>query len=103
MRELRDMPTRIAVAVLAIFAAMSAAVAQSRIDTLFAQWNKPDSPGCAVAVIKDGQVVYQRGYGSANLDYQIPISSKTVFNIASVSKQFTAFSVALLARQGKLS
>ncbi len=54
-------------------------------------------------MIKDGQVVYKRGYGVANLDYDIPISSKTVFNIASMSKQFTAFSVALLARQGKVS
>jgi CubicO group peptidase (beta-lactamase class C family) len=76
---------------------------QEKVDALFAQWNKPDSPGCALAVIKDGQVVYKRGYGSANLDYDTPISSRTVFNIASVSKQFTAISIALLARQGKLS
>ena len=74
-----------------------------KVDALFAQWNKPDSPGCAVAIIKDGRVVHKRGYGSANLDYDIPISSKTVFNIGSISKQFTAISVALLARQGKVS
>ena len=74
-----------------------------KIDALFAQWNKPDSPGCAVAVIKDGQVLYKRGYGIANLDFDIPISSKTVFNVGSISKQFTAISVALLTRQGKLS
>lgn len=76
---------------------------QEKVDALFAQWDKPNSPGCAVAIIKDGQVLYKRGYGIANLDYDIPISSKTVFNIASVSKQFTALSIALLARQGKLS
>jgi len=74
-----------------------------RVDALFAKWNKPDSPGCALAVIRQGQIIYQRGYGSANLDFAIPISPKTVFNIASVSKQFTAMSVALLTRQGKLS
>lgn len=74
-----------------------------KVDALFAQWNKPDSPGCAVAIIKDGRVLYKRGYGNANLDYDIPLSSKTVFNIGSVSKQFTAISVALLVRQGKLS
>jgi CubicO group peptidase (beta-lactamase class C family) len=74
-----------------------------KVDALFVQWSKPDSPGCAVAVIKQGQVIYQRGYGLANLDFGIPISSKTAFNIASVSKQFTAMSIALLARQGKLS
>lgn len=83
---------------------VSVAVAQSnKIDALFAQWNKPDSPGCALAVIKDGQVLYKRGYGIANLDHDIPISSKTVFNVASMSKHFTAIGVALLARQGKLS
>jgi CubicO group peptidase (beta-lactamase class C family) len=74
-----------------------------KADALFARWNKPDSPGCALAVIKDGQIVYKRGYGMANLDYGIPISSVSVFNIASVSKQFTAMSIALLAKQGKLS
>lgn len=74
-----------------------------RVDELFAQWSKPETPGCALAVLKDGQVIYQHGYGIANLDYGVPISSATVFNIASMSKQFTAMSVALLARQGKLS
>src|SRR5215813_7793253 len=102
---------RLVVAILITFAGVvSATVAQptndphaEKIDALFAQWNKPDSPGCALAVIKDGQVLYKRGYGIANLDYDVPISSKTVFNIASMSKQFTAMSIALLARQGKLS
>jgi len=102
---------RLAAAFLLTFAAVSATIAQSntddarpeKIDALFVQWNKPDSPGCAVAVIKDGQVLYKRGYGIANLDYAVPISSKTVFNIGSMSKQFTAISIALLARQGKVS
>lgn len=99
--------------VIAILAVVSATFAQSnksgneiqsqKIDALFAQWNKPNSPGCALAVIKNGQVLYKHGYGIANLDYDIPISSKTVFDIGSMSKQFTAISVALLARQGKLS
>jgi CubicO group peptidase (beta-lactamase class C family) len=74
-----------------------------KVDALFVQWSKPDSPGCALAVIKDGQTIYKRGYGVANLDHGIPISSKSVFSIGSVSKQFTAMSIALLAKQGKLS
>ena len=73
-----------------------------KVDALFVQWSKPDSPGCALGVVEQGQLIYQRGYGSANLDFTIPNSAKTVFNIASVSKQFTAMSIALLARQGKL-
>jgi len=74
-----------------------------RVDALFAPWDKPGSPGCALGVIRDGQLIYKRGYGMANLEYDIPISPTSVFWIASTSKQFTAFSVALLARQGKLS
>jgi CubicO group peptidase (beta-lactamase class C family) len=74
-----------------------------KVDALFVQWAKTDSPGCALAVIKDNKIIYKRGYGMANLDHGIPISSVTVFNIASVSKQFTAMSIVLLAQQGKLS
>lgn len=79
------------------------ALAIERVDALFARWDKTDSPGCALAVIKDSQIIYKRGYGTANLDYGIPISSQSVFNIASSSKQFTATSVALLVNQGKIS
>lgn len=76
---------------------------REKVDALFSQWSKPDSPGCALAVIRDGQVVFKRAYGTGNLDYGIPLSSTSVFNMASVSKQFTAMSIALLANQGKLS
>lgn len=73
------------------------------VDALFAEWNRPDSPGAALAIIHEGKVVYQQGYGAANLEYNIPITPATVFHVASVSKQFTAAAVALLAREGKLS
>jgi CubicO group peptidase (beta-lactamase class C family) len=75
----------------------------ARVDQIFANWDKPDSPGCALAIIKDGKIIYQRGYGMADLEYDIPISPSSVFYIGSVSKQFTAFAVALLAQQGKLA
>ena len=75
----------------------------ARVDALFARWDKPDTPGAAVAVVRDGGIVYQRGYGSANLEYDLPITPSTVFLVASVSKQFTAFAIAMLAEQGKLS
>jgi CubicO group peptidase (beta-lactamase class C family) len=74
-----------------------------KVDQLFAPWDKAESPGAAIAVIKDGAVVYKHGYGSANLEYNIPITAQTVFHVASVSKQFTAFAIVLLANQGKLS
>jgi CubicO group peptidase (beta-lactamase class C family) len=95
-------------AVTLLFLLVSSIHAQSfapnpAVDKLFAQWDKPDSPGCALGVIKDGKFVYQRGYGAANLDYNVPLNADSVFYIASTSKQFTAASVLLLARQGKLA
>jgi CubicO group peptidase (beta-lactamase class C family) len=74
-----------------------------KVDKLFAQWDKPDSPGCALGVIKGGKLVYKCGYGSANLDYNAPLTSESVFYIASTSKQFTAASILLLVRRGAIS
>jgi len=81
----------------------SSANSHEKIDRLFAEWDKPDSPGCAIGVIKDGKLIYKRGYGMANLDYNIPLSSESVFYIASTSKQFTAASILLLVRRGVIS
>ena len=67
-----------------------------------AEWDKPGSPGCALAVVQDQEIVFKRGYGMANLDYSLPITSRTVFDIGSTSKQFTAGAVALLAHRGEL-
>ncbi|MEZ4972798.1 MAG: serine hydrolase domain-containing protein [Cyclobacteriaceae bacterium] len=74
-----------------------------QVDALFAPWANEDSPGAAVAVVKDGKIIYKNGYGMANLEYGIPNTPSTVFHIASVSKQFTVFSVLLLEKDGKLS
>lgn len=74
-----------------------------KVDALFAQYDRPNSPGCALGVIRDGRLIYARGYGLANLEHDIPITSQTVFDIGSTSKQFAAASILLLAQQGKLS
>jgi len=76
---------------------------QKKVDKLFERWNKPNSPGVAIAVLHNGKVAYTQGYGKANLEYDIPITPKTVFHAASLSKQFTAFAILLLEKQGKLS
>ena len=84
----------------------SLASAQARnpaIDRIFAEWDKPGSPGCALGVVRDGRMVYERGYGMANLDYDIPNGPRMVYYIGSDSKQFTAAAVAMLALRGKLS
>ena len=81
----------------------SAAAADSRIDALFSQWNKPNSPGAVLAVIQDGKVVQRGAYGMADIERAAPNQASTVFHVASVSKQFTAFAIYLLAQDGKLS
>lgn len=74
-----------------------------RVDRIFERYTKPGSPGCALAVMKDGQIVYKQGYGLADLEHDLPIVPSTVFNIGSMAKQFTAFAIALLKAEGKLS
>src|SRR5215475_5613389 len=74
-----------------------------KVDKLFAAWNRPGTPGCAIAIIKDGKIITAQGYGIANLEHNVPITKTTVFYIASTSKQFTAACIALLAQQNKLS
>ncbi len=71
------------------------------IDRVFADF-RADEPGCAVGVIHKGKYAYQAGYGLANMEYGIPITSKTVFRVGSVSKQFTAMAVAILAERGDI-
>ncbi|WP_074410405.1 serine hydrolase domain-containing protein [Aquimarina megaterium] len=73
------------------------------IDSLFAKWNQPNSPGFSVGIIKDSKCVYAKGFGLANLEYNIPNSPSSVFRIASTSKQFTAACIILLIEQGKLN
>lgn len=77
-------------------------VAAKKIDSLFASYTS-QTPGAAVAIVKDGKVIFKKGYGMANLDHDVPITPQTVFNTASVSKQFTAFAIYLLKSEGKLS
>lgn len=74
-----------------------------QVDEVFARWDSKESPGAAVAVVQNGAIIYKKGYGMAHLEYDIPNSPSTVFHIASVSKQFTAFSILLLEKAGKLS
>ena len=75
----------------------------ARVDALFEKWNRTDSPGCAVGIGRNGSVLYEHGYGMANLEWGIPITPETVFPVASISKSFTAMSVLLAAERGLLS
>lgn len=74
-----------------------------QVDKVFTKWDRADSPGCALGVYQGGRIVYRRGYGMEDLNEDVPITPGTVFHVASMSKQFTAASIVLLAQQGKLS
>lgn len=73
------------------------------VDRVFATYARTDGPGCALGVYRDGRMLYSRGYGAANIATATPNTPKTIFDIGSTSKQFTAASILLLAQQGKLS
>jgi CubicO group peptidase (beta-lactamase class C family) len=75
----------------------------SKIDALFAEYDKPDCPGASVIVVRDGKTVFAKGYGMADVEARIPCTTNTNFRLASVTKQFTAMSVMILADRKKLS
>jgi CubicO group peptidase (beta-lactamase class C family) len=76
---------------------------RTRVDELFREYDRSDTPGCALGVYRDGKIVYARGYGMANLELAVANTSQTVFDIGSTAKQFSAFAIQLLAKEGKLS
>lgn len=76
---------------------------QAKIDNFLARWERKNAPGLALAVVREGEVIYNRALGMANLDYAIPIHSRTVFRVASLAKQFTGACIGLLEEQGALT
>lgn len=75
----------------------------SRIDSLFVEWDNLEVPGGAIGIIQDDELIYSKGFGSADLEHNIPITPSSVFYIGSISKQFVTFSILLLEEQGKLA
>jgi CubicO group peptidase (beta-lactamase class C family) len=73
------------------------------VDSVLSPFASPQTPGCAVGVSRAGSLVFAKGYGMADLEHDTPITPGTRFNIASVSKQFTAMSIVLLSLDGRLS
>lgn len=75
---------------------------RSDVDTIFAEYDRPGSPGCALGVIQGGEFIYRRGYGAANLEHGIALDADTVFRTGSVAKQFTGMLILLLEEAGAL-
>lgn len=76
---------------------------EKEIDRLFQSFDKDGSPGFSVAVRYKGELLYRKAFGMADIGYGIPNTPETVFHVASVSKQFTAFCILLLAEEGRIS
>ncbi len=97
------MKNLIVILLLINFSACAQGNPEKQVDLLIAGMIKSGSAGVTVAVAKNDKILFSKGYGSANPEYNIPNSPKTIFHVASVSKQFTAFAIALLADQGRIS
>ncbi|MEQ1564172.1 MAG: serine hydrolase [Myxococcota bacterium] len=76
---------------------------EAQLDAALAQYDQPDGPGVAISVQRDGEVLYRKGFGLADLEHDVPVTPGSVFHVASVSKQFTAFAALLLVAEGRLS
>jgi CubicO group peptidase (beta-lactamase class C family) len=93
---------------LAVFVPAGLAAQQTQqmtksLDSLFQTYFKPGEPGGAVLLVKDNKVIYQQGFGIADINTKEPITTKTLFNIGSISKTFVTYGILNLAREGKLS
>ncbi len=74
-----------------------------RADSVFQRFDRTDSPGCALGVYKNGKILYARGYGMASLEHGVALSPRSVLDVGSISKQFTAMSILMLQQEGRLS
>lgn len=80
----------------------AAGAAADRADALMAPYAQPDGPGASLLVVRDGRIAYAKGFGLADVEARTPVTPETNFRLASLSKQFTATAIMLLAREGKL-
>jgi CubicO group peptidase (beta-lactamase class C family) len=110
MKHLRNMSTRIftflSVMLLCAVQSNSQVIPDSleiKVDAIFQEYNNSEGPGCAIAVISNGKTILKKSYGMANLEQETPISPTTVFDIASLSKQFTGYAISSLIQEGKIS
>ncbi len=87
----------------AALTAQDVAALERRADSVFARFQAGVGPGAAVAVVRDGKVVFRKGYGYASLEHRVPITATSSFDAASVSKQFTGLAISMLVEQGKIA
>ncbi len=101
-----SVPISLAVAVLLGPATLRAQLPDStrtRVDAVFSRWDRTDSPGCSLGISQDGRPVYARGFGMSDMQHALAITPGSIFHVASISKEFAAYAVALLAADGRLT
>src|SRR5258706_11269901 len=72
------------------------------LDEILSRQFKPTDPGCALLVVKKGQIVYEKSFGSADLELNVPIKPEMIFRLGSMTKQFTSVAILQLVEQGKI-
>ncbi len=100
MNRVRSLASWLLLALASVVPAQLAPGLEQKIDEVFKPWDKKDAPGGVVSVSVRGKVVYAKGFGMANLENNVPVTTDTVFDVGSISKQFTATCVMLLADDG---
>ncbi len=106
-----DSPCRAIVVLTALWLSVTADAAEhgaaaevpDGVDAFLSKYDRPDSPGCVVGIIRDGRLIYSKAIGAANLDHEVPLTPETVFDVGSVAKSFTSACVALLLDEGRIS
>ncbi len=78
-------------------------ITSAQIDSVFSKWDTSNMAGIAVGILSDGEIIYTKGYGLANLEHKIPISPETRFHIGDLAKEFTVYALLLLEQRGQLS
>ena len=112
-RYIKSLASSIVITFVVLAAIISPAYAQSTrlsdaelaaaVDEMLEKTYKPNEPGAAVIVVRDGKVVLRKGYGKANMELGVPVEPDMIFRTGSITKQFTAAAILMLAEQGKLS
>jgi len=76
---------------------------EKELDNLFTSHFSANTPGCSALVSQNGKIIYEKAFGSANLELKVPAKPQTIFSLASITKQFTAISILQLVSQGKIA
>lgn len=103
MKTIKPFQLIIALLISAATYTTSAQNLEASIDRIVSEMYTPEGPGISLLVAKEGKTIYKKAFGNSNLELEVPMKTENVFELASITKQFTAVSILMLAEQGKLN